>query len=460
MTKCLLVQGFKQKSWSFPRGKINSNESELACAVREVDEEVGYDMRSLVKRPKFAAHLEMTGNQAPCPESDPIVVRLDGKRVVHFVAVGVSEQFNFETRTRKEIGDIAWFDVSALPYHDTAGAERNKFWNVAPIAAALRQWISRRGGPAAKRAQSAEQKGARSLSVGVSSKNDPSLNLRTFGSRESGWTPEQMFAAAAQQGVSSHGDHSTSDGRYRQYEPFQFDIDAAMKSLSSGGQISPELGARPSPSPSAKQQPKQPQQSKKQAPHPPTNHRAHSAGNKSKRVGNEKWDQRNDSTFGVEQAGWTPEQMFADNRTMFGVESRADQELRKSRFYAFDGERIAPSPPLPPLPRPPTATTPPLAAQNAASQQLLAMLQRPTAVSSQASGGNRIVAPAPVSASAQPLAILQAALQSFSLDKQPAASKPAAPGAAVPVTTKVVSPAAGNAFSFDSDDIMDSLSFA
>ena len=32
------------KSWTFPRGKVNENESELACACREVYEETGRDI--------------------------------------------------------------------------------------------------------------------------------------------------------------------------------------------------------------------------------------------------------------------------------------------------------------------------------------------------------------------------------------------------------------------------------
>ena len=37
MTKCVLVKGWsKSSSWSFPRGKINQDEPEVLCAIREV----------------------------------------------------------------------------------------------------------------------------------------------------------------------------------------------------------------------------------------------------------------------------------------------------------------------------------------------------------------------------------------------------------------------------------------
>jgi len=39
MDSAVLVKGWKKNSgWSFPRGKINKDEEDLACAIREVDE--------------------------------------------------------------------------------------------------------------------------------------------------------------------------------------------------------------------------------------------------------------------------------------------------------------------------------------------------------------------------------------------------------------------------------------
>lgn len=48
--RILFVRGFHASSkWTFPRGKMNAHESAAACAIREVWEEVGYDITSLVK---------------------------------------------------------------------------------------------------------------------------------------------------------------------------------------------------------------------------------------------------------------------------------------------------------------------------------------------------------------------------------------------------------------------------
>lgn len=43
-TKLLLVKAWSGKSWGFPKGKIDKGEEKEACAVREVLEEVGYDI--------------------------------------------------------------------------------------------------------------------------------------------------------------------------------------------------------------------------------------------------------------------------------------------------------------------------------------------------------------------------------------------------------------------------------
>ncbi len=47
MDEVVLVKGWKKNAnWSFPRGKINKDESDLDCAIREVYEETGYDIQA------------------------------------------------------------------------------------------------------------------------------------------------------------------------------------------------------------------------------------------------------------------------------------------------------------------------------------------------------------------------------------------------------------------------------
>ena len=48
----LLVQGYfaSSNSWGFPKGKVNEGEKSIDCAIREVQEEIGYDISSKINR--------------------------------------------------------------------------------------------------------------------------------------------------------------------------------------------------------------------------------------------------------------------------------------------------------------------------------------------------------------------------------------------------------------------------
>ena len=46
--KVLLVKSWKGTSWGFPKGKIDKDEDKVSCAIREVHEEVGFDISSRV----------------------------------------------------------------------------------------------------------------------------------------------------------------------------------------------------------------------------------------------------------------------------------------------------------------------------------------------------------------------------------------------------------------------------
>lgn len=49
LTHVLLVQSyFAKSSWGFPKGKVNQEEDPTHCAIREVLEETGFDIASLI----------------------------------------------------------------------------------------------------------------------------------------------------------------------------------------------------------------------------------------------------------------------------------------------------------------------------------------------------------------------------------------------------------------------------
>ena len=141
MDSVVLVKGWKKgANWSFPRGKINKDEPDLDCAVREVYEETGYDIKAagLVGNEEETKHIEVT-------------MREQHMRL--YVFRGIPMDTYFEPRTRKEISKIEWYKLSDLPtirkkkqQHEGKGEDlavnANKFYMVAPFLVPLKKWIS------------------------------------------------------------------------------------------------------------------------------------------------------------------------------------------------------------------------------------------------------------------------------------------------------------------------------
>jgi len=124
LEKCLMVKGFNCSSWTFPKGKINKNETDVECAIREVFEEVDFDARDKID-PK---------NVIQARQKDKIV-RL-------FIIPNVDEETEFRTRTRFEISDISWHSVSRLPTYPFAfETGKDKFYAVRQFSSKLRRWI-------------------------------------------------------------------------------------------------------------------------------------------------------------------------------------------------------------------------------------------------------------------------------------------------------------------------------
>ena len=141
MDSVVLVKGWKKgANWSFPRGKINKDEPDLDCAVREVYEETGYDIKAagLVGSEEEMKHIEVT-------------MREQHMRL--YVFRGVPMDTHFEPRTRKEISKIEWYKLSELPTirkkkqlqegkGEDLAVHANKFYMVAPFLVPLKRWIA------------------------------------------------------------------------------------------------------------------------------------------------------------------------------------------------------------------------------------------------------------------------------------------------------------------------------
>ncbi|XP_013858243.1 m7GpppN-mRNA hydrolase isoform X1 [Austrofundulus limnaeus] len=129
----LLVQGYLAKSgWGFPKGKVNEDEAPHDCAVREVLEETGFDIKNRICKDMY------------------IEQKITDQLVRLYIIPGVSKDTKFNPKTRKEIRNIEWFPVEKLPCHrndmtpkSKLGLAPNRFFMAIPFMRPLREWIGR-----------------------------------------------------------------------------------------------------------------------------------------------------------------------------------------------------------------------------------------------------------------------------------------------------------------------------
>lgn len=116
MSKVLLVCDYQSNTWTFPRGKVNENETAFTCAMRETYEETGF-------------------NPTPhCRDEDNLEAFYDGRKVKLYIGTNVSETTKFVITTRKEISKIGFHPIDDLP----------KTYGVNPFLTKLKRWLSKR----------------------------------------------------------------------------------------------------------------------------------------------------------------------------------------------------------------------------------------------------------------------------------------------------------------------------
>jgi len=129
MNKVVLVQGFGN-SWGFPKGKVNQDEDGLICAIREVQEETGYDVENLIRANHFIESLARDRKD-----------RL-------YIVVGVDMEYIFKPHTAYEIKQIAWFGIEELPDNkrdnvvSSRGISNSNFFTIYPYVRRLKKWIA------------------------------------------------------------------------------------------------------------------------------------------------------------------------------------------------------------------------------------------------------------------------------------------------------------------------------
>eukprot|EP01091_Cochliopodium_minus_P010710 TRINITY_DN2899_c0_g1_i1.p1 TRINITY_DN2899_c0_g1~~TRINITY_DN2899_c0_g1_i1.p1 ORF type:complete len:535 (-),score=169.21 TRINITY_DN2899_c0_g1_i1:23-1627(-) len=91
-TKTILVNN-SFGLWGFPKGKVNKDETELECSLRETTEEVGYDATELADPNLFIDASSST------------------RKAKFFIIHNVPENTQFQKTTHEEIIDIQWVDL-------------------------------------------------------------------------------------------------------------------------------------------------------------------------------------------------------------------------------------------------------------------------------------------------------------------------------------------------------------
>ncbi|KAF2825994.1 hypothetical protein CC86DRAFT_37528 [Ophiobolus disseminans] len=171
MTKAVLVKGWKKGAkWSFPRGKINKEETDLDCAVREVWEETGHDLR-------------VSDLVLPDEEMKKITVTMREQSMMLYVFRGVPEDYPFEPQTRKEISKIDWYKLTDLPtlrrknqaQQQIPGQDMIKessFYMVAPFLGPLKAWIKQQHKLDRQRVRSSTQYLAPAVGIPITDDED------------------------------------------------------------------------------------------------------------------------------------------------------------------------------------------------------------------------------------------------------------------------------------------------
>ena len=145
LTKTVLVIGYRNTSWSFPKGKVEMDEDPVTCAAREVLEEIGLNITDMIDTNQYI-QCTIFDKRTSAGHRIPKTSRL-------FIVTNVPEDTHFN-KEQYEIQKIEWFDVSFLlnmnclflkspPWNGKNYDESTfaRFGMVMPFLSQLKEWI-------------------------------------------------------------------------------------------------------------------------------------------------------------------------------------------------------------------------------------------------------------------------------------------------------------------------------
>ena len=147
-TKVLLVVSYNGGFYDFPKGKVDENEEEDDWAVREVYEEIGFDISPLINQDEYITKcnnsvlLHTEHSKSTNEESTQKLEKFVKLYIVH----GVSEEEEFQILTRKEISKIEWISIDFLRRSLIESTFNEKYSNVRPFIFLLAKYIAYKQG--------------------------------------------------------------------------------------------------------------------------------------------------------------------------------------------------------------------------------------------------------------------------------------------------------------------------
>lgn len=150
LDRVLLIKPYGGVQYKFPRGKVAKNETELECAIREVDEEVGFDMTEALLGANATGdgggdNSGGSGDQQQQQQQHRFIeFRNRGQYTKLFVVTGVSERDTvFRTKTRNEVSEISWHSIQTIlaTEAEKGRSSQNYYVAVSPIVRKLQETI-------------------------------------------------------------------------------------------------------------------------------------------------------------------------------------------------------------------------------------------------------------------------------------------------------------------------------